>query len=225
MDYSATDNPIDYYEVWLNGSFYENTTDDTEGWVVTGFTASTEYTIKLKTVDTLGNKSGFSNEVTKTTLYTETQTYADAMGIYADGTVYYSGTAQECTGFQIIEAVDEFVGYLINESLFGLWPIYRKHRGNSGKAFNKSLRSRILWPYLVRGWVHNRFGAFGNGVNTYAKTGYLASGTVTVNSNGVTAAIGYYEIPAPPMLHSFWGVLNSTTAVQIGEYRNNIFMG
>ena len=69
----SADNPIDYYEVYLNGVFYENTTDDTEGWVVTGLTASTSYNIKLKTVDTLGNKSGFSNEVTKTyTLYRNT---------------------------------------------------------------------------------------------------------------------------------------------------------
>jgi hypothetical protein len=63
----SADNPIDYYEVYLNGVFYENTTDDTEGWTVTGLTAGTSYNIKLKTVDTLGNKSGFSNAVTQST--------------------------------------------------------------------------------------------------------------------------------------------------------------
>lgn len=63
----SADNPIDYYEVWVDNVFYENTTDDTEGWVVTGLTAGTSYNIKLKTVDTLGNKSGFSNAVTQST--------------------------------------------------------------------------------------------------------------------------------------------------------------
>jgi hypothetical protein len=63
----SADNPIDYYEVYLDGVFYENTTDATEGWVVTGLTAATSYDITLKTVDDLGNKSGFSNEVTQAT--------------------------------------------------------------------------------------------------------------------------------------------------------------
>src|SRR5690606_35078959 len=63
----SADNPIDYYEVYLNGIFYENTTDDSEGWVITGLTAGTSYDITLKTVDDLGNKSGFSNEVTQAT--------------------------------------------------------------------------------------------------------------------------------------------------------------
>lgn len=63
----SADNPIDYYEVYLDGVFHENTTDDTEGWVITGLTAGTSYDITLKTVDTLGNKSGFSNEVTQST--------------------------------------------------------------------------------------------------------------------------------------------------------------
>jgi hypothetical protein len=63
----SADNPIDYYEVWLDGVFLENTTDATEGWVITGLTASTSYDITLKTVDDVGNKSGFSNEVTQAT--------------------------------------------------------------------------------------------------------------------------------------------------------------
>lgn len=63
----SADNPIDYFEVWVDNVFYENTTDDTEGWTVTGLTAGTSYNIKLKTVDTLGNKSVFSNAVTQST--------------------------------------------------------------------------------------------------------------------------------------------------------------
>lgn len=63
----SADNPIDYYEVYLDGVFYENTTDASEGWVVTGLTAGTSYDITLKTVDDVGNKSGFSNEVTQAT--------------------------------------------------------------------------------------------------------------------------------------------------------------
>src|SRR5690606_27850748 len=63
----SADNPIDYFEVYLNGVFYENTTDASEGWVITGLTATTSYDIKLKTVDDLGNKSAFSNEVTQAT--------------------------------------------------------------------------------------------------------------------------------------------------------------
>src|SRR5690606_36602359 len=63
----SADNPLDYFEVYLNGAFYENTTDATEGWVITGLTVGTSYDITLKTVDDLGNKSAFSNEVTQAT--------------------------------------------------------------------------------------------------------------------------------------------------------------
>lgn len=63
----TADNALDYFEVWVNGSFLENTTDASEGWTITGLTAGTSYDIKLKTVDVLGNKSGFSNAVTQST--------------------------------------------------------------------------------------------------------------------------------------------------------------
>jgi hypothetical protein len=63
----SADNPIDYYEVYLNGVFYENTTDASEGWTITGLTAGTSYDITLKAVDDLGNKGAFSNEVTQST--------------------------------------------------------------------------------------------------------------------------------------------------------------
>jgi hypothetical protein len=63
----SADNAIDHYEVWVDGSFLENTTDDTEGWTIEGLTDGTSYSIKLKTVDVLGNKSDFSNTVVQST--------------------------------------------------------------------------------------------------------------------------------------------------------------
>lgn len=64
---TGSDNAIDYYEVWVNGVFYENTVDDSVTWAVTGLTAGTEYDFQLKTVDVLGNKSALSNTSTEKT--------------------------------------------------------------------------------------------------------------------------------------------------------------
>jgi len=60
-------NPIDYYKVYLDGVFHENTTDDTPSWITTGLTSGTSYDITLITVDTLGNESVASNLVVETT--------------------------------------------------------------------------------------------------------------------------------------------------------------
>jgi hypothetical protein len=75
----SSDNPIDYYEVYLDGVFHENTTDATAGWTITDLLAGTSYNITLKTVDEVGNKSVFSNEVLQST---------SALYIYDTATVY-----------------------------------------------------------------------------------------------------------------------------------------
>lgn len=66
LDWTAptgSDNAIDYYEVWVDGVFYENTVDDSVTWTVTGLTLGDWYKFQLITVDVLGNKSELSNAV------------------------------------------------------------------------------------------------------------------------------------------------------------------
>jgi hypothetical protein len=57
-------NAIDYYEVWLNGIYFQKLVSNT----VTGLTAGTFYKIELKAVDIFYNKSALSNSITITTL-------------------------------------------------------------------------------------------------------------------------------------------------------------
>lgn len=57
-------NGIDYYEVYLDGIYYQKLV----GITVTGLTTGTNYNIELKAVDNFYNKSAFSNKINVTTL-------------------------------------------------------------------------------------------------------------------------------------------------------------
>jgi len=61
----SSTNPIDYYQVFLNGSFYQNIA--TTGKYVTGLPASTSYAVSVYAVDTSYNRSLISNIVNTAT--------------------------------------------------------------------------------------------------------------------------------------------------------------
>lgn len=175
----SADNPIDYYEVYLDGVFYENTTDASEGWVITGLTASTSYDITLKTVDDVGNKSAFSNEVTQSTssgvVYdTDFQSFLD----YAILQGYYipSSTILDEANAQVIR--DKANGY------WGANVTYRIWAWNDTGCDDLSL---ICLKTLVEATVH--------GGMTYTVNGWKGNGTdgyIDLNFTPTTHGAGIY---------------------------------
>jgi len=62
---NPVDADLDHVEVWINGSYQSNTTN--EYYNATGLNLSTEYTISIITVDTTGNLGSFVNDTQNTT--------------------------------------------------------------------------------------------------------------------------------------------------------------
>lgn len=63
------------YDIWINGTFAIASTSGTMlgGWfpellTIINLQPETEYTVKVRSVDSLGNESPFSNEITVTTI-------------------------------------------------------------------------------------------------------------------------------------------------------------
>jgi hypothetical protein len=175
----SADNPIDYYEVWLDGVFLENTTDATEGWVVTGLTASTSYDITLKTVDDLGNKSAFSNEVTQST--SSGSTYDTDFQAFLDYAILQGYYIPSST------ILDEANAQVIRDKANGYWGAnvtYRIFAWNDTGCDDLSL---ICLKTLVEATVH--------GGMTYTVSGWKGNGTngyIDLNFTPTTHGAGIY---------------------------------
>lgn len=103
----------------------------------------------------------------------ETTAYMTAIGVPADGTVYYPATAYERTGLQLWTGLNTFVTTLKNGGCWDVWRCIHIPRWGNAVLNKWNLKNvadtdaahRMQW---FGGWAHNITGAKPNGVNAYA---------------------------------------------------------
>jgi len=139
----------------------------------------------------------------------DAQAFLTATATPNDGTVFFTGTAQEITGLQISEAVNNLVldikGYGIWSKILMLNPkilgTATAHKFNAKDP--RDLDVAYRQTYGVN-WVRNGLGAKADGNNTYGNT-YINLTTLGLNAN---FSFGYYLTEANSLFgdrHGFGG--------------------
>jgi len=127
------------------------------------------------------------------TFEAETTSLMNAIATPNDGTAtIYTGV----TGNQLWTLVNDFVSGLKTNDLWAKLFYYHLFLGDTALLQKYNLKDTTTFPLTwYGGWVYDNKGALGNGVNTYADTGFVASANKDVNSNGISVVIGTDNVP------------------------------
>ena len=127
------------------------------------------------------------------TFEAETTSLMNAIATPNDGTAtIYTGV----TGSQLWTLVNNLISGLKTNNLLAKLFYYHLFLGGTALTQKYNLKDTTAFPLTwYGGWVHDNKGALGNGANTYADTGFVASANKDVNSNGLSIVIGTDNVP------------------------------
>lgn len=114
----------------------------------------------------------------------ETTAYMTAIGVPADGTVYYPSTIYERTGLQLWQAVEAFGQAVIPSGLFNPNHFILLHIGGTASTHkinycNPSDPNAVTW---FGAWTFGPTGSKPNGINAVGVTNFTPSTSLTANS-------------------------------------------
>ena len=149
----------------------------------------------------------------------ETTSLMNAIATPNDGTAtIYTGVS----GSQLWTLVDDLVAGLKTNSLWAKLFYYYPFLGGTAILQKYNLKDTTTFPLTwYGGWVFDNKGALGNGTNTYADTGFVASASKDVNSNGLSVVIGTDNVPIQGNAIEIGAQISPTQASFILIRKNN----
>lgn len=203
FDVPINQNPIHYYEVFVNG-IYKNDITNNRG-TITDLIPDTDYIINIVAVDIFYNKSALSNSLNLHTAnyyyeeINETKAYLDAIGLNSPSD---------------IESINYLITNLIDNSLWNeIYALYlfkgttsTQHKWNVKNPLDTNGAFRLTFSGAGS---YSSLGFQLNGTNAYANTYFNPFNIIDKNNFGLTIVSGTSNIP------------NSTNAVEIGASGND----
>lgn len=188
--------PTQYQFLLFNGSvtLLAQQVGNTLSWTVN--VGAGNYDIYVLATDGSINGFGLESIVVTVSYQPETIAYMTAVGIPADGTLYYPSTIYERTGLQLWQYVDAWIlSGKVNgwwNVIDAIWPMIGgtsiAHKWNAKNPLDTNTAYRLVF---FGGVTHNATGITGNGFNGHVETFFnLATngGNYTQNS----ASMGFY---------------------------------
>jgi hypothetical protein len=214
-----TTNPIDYYEIYVDGVYRNDIKKN--GDVISNLTPNTNYRINLIVVDVFYNKSVLSNTLNVLTTNYSNSYYEDTN----EATTYLSASGLSAPSD--IESSKHIIFQLVNNSLWNeIYALYlfkgstaTQHKWNAKNPTDTNNAFRLTFSGAG---TYSSLGFQTNGTNACGNTSFNPSSLVNKNNFGLTVVSGTSNIPTSADVAEMGASSTSNNLTRMALRKSNI---